>query len=398
MRLIYLLLTICLASVSFADTKVPSGQVEMQLSFAPLVKQASPAVVNIFANRIVEQRQNPFMGNPFFEDFFRGFGQTQPRMQNSLGSGVILSADGIVVSNYHVVGMATDIRVVLNDRREFNARVLLGDQESDLAILKIDAEQALPWLDLRNSAVLEAHASAPTSILTRSGGSNGVGFAIPANLVARFVEQAQSGNEAFARPWAGVFGQVIDKGLSEGLGQRVPEGVILSAMHPLSPFATAGLQVGDVVLAIDGQAVNAPAEMLFRMSVRPLGDEIEVLYLRGGGEDVARVFLITAPDEPPSLSRTVPDGVVLEGLSVATVNPKVIAELGLPIDAAGVVVTRVPRQLQRIGLRRGAILTGINRTQIETPDDVLEAAGSDQRGWRLDGTFRGQRFSYRFRL
>lgn len=459
MRLILILVVACWTSIGFAQQKVPTSQTEMQLSFVPLVKEASPAVVNIFANRIVEQRQSPFMGNPMFEDFFRSFGQSRPRVQNSLGSGVILSADGIVVSNYHVVGMATEITVVLNDRREFDARVLLGDQESDLAILKIESDEDLPWLELRDSDEVEVgelvlaignpfgigqtvssgiisglarsgiatgnargyflQTDAPinpgnsggalidmtgalvgvnTSILTRSGGSNGVGFAIPANLVAQFVAQAKSGNDGFERPWAGVFGQSVDGDLAEGLGQIVPSGVILSAMHPLSSFKSAGLNVGDVILAIDGQEVNAPAEMLFRMSVRSIGDEIDVTYLRDGEMQNARVALIVAPDEPPANEQTVPEGVVLSGLSVANINPRVSAELGLPIDATGVVITRVPWQLQRVGLRRGDIITAINRREIENPDDVISSAADTSRGWRIDGISGGRSFSYRFRI
>ena len=104
-----------MAPVAQAETRVPTSQLEIQLGFAPLVKEAAPAVVNIYAKRVVETRQSPFQGDPFFQNLFRDFGTVRPRVQNSLGSGVILSSDGIVVSNYHVVGMATDIRVVLND-------------------------------------------------------------------------------------------------------------------------------------------------------------------------------------------------------------------------------------------------------------------------------------------
>ncbi|MBV6639050.1 MAG: trypsin-like peptidase domain-containing protein, partial [Mameliella sp.] len=117
------------------DVRVPQSPGEISLSFAPLVKEAAPAVVNIYARRVVEQR-SPFAGDPVFGDFFRQFEQ-RPRVQNSLGSGVILSADGIAVTNYHVVGQATDIRVVLNDRREYDAEILLADEESDLAIMRL---------------------------------------------------------------------------------------------------------------------------------------------------------------------------------------------------------------------------------------------------------------------
>lgn len=139
-----------------AQTRVPESRAEISLSFAPLVRDTAPAVVNIYARIIHESRaRTPFMNDPFFQRFFEGFAQPQPRVQNSLGSGGILSAGGIVVSNYHVVGQATDIRVVLNDRREYDARVLLGDADSDLAILQLEGVSDLPFLPLRDSDTVE---------------------------------------------------------------------------------------------------------------------------------------------------------------------------------------------------------------------------------------------------
>ena len=453
------LISLALVLPAAAEVKVPQSQAEISLSFAPLVKEAAPAVVNIFANRVVQQSESPFRGNPLFEDMFRGFGMSRPRVQNSLGSGVILSQDGIVVSNYHVVGMATEIRVVLTDRREFEAEILLADRDSDLAILKINADTPLPHLNLRDSDEVEvgelalaignpfgigqtvtsgivsglarsgtATGSARgyflqtdaainpgnsggalidlngqliginTSILTRSGGSNGVGFAIPANLVARFVEQARDGNVSFTQAWAGIFGQAVDFSLAEGFGLSVPEGVVISSMHPASPFATAGLTLGDIVLSVDGQPVNTPAEMLFRMSVRPVGDDITVEYLSGGEIKTAEVALIEAPDTPDRDARVVTQG-TLAGLSVANINPAVQSELKLPTAVSeGVVVTDVAGPLSRIGLRVGDVLSEINGQAINATSDVEAASEEQTRRWQIDGVRGGQRFSYRFRI
>ena len=252
----FLLICLTWASAQVVAQDVPKSQAQINLSFVPLVKQTTPAVVNIYAKVVREARRSPFQGDPFFERFFEDFGGTRPRVQNSLGSGVILSDDGIVVSNYHVVGNATDIRVVLSDRREFDARVLLGDKASDLAILQLEDAKDLPFLGLRESDTVQVgelvlaignpfgvgqtvssgivsglarsagargraggyfiQTDAPinpgnsggalvdvngaliginTSILTRSGGSNGVGFAIPADLVAAFVAQSKAGRK-----------------------------------------------------------------------------------------------------------------------------------------------------------------------------------------------------------
>ncbi|MGA1233310.1 MAG: trypsin-like peptidase domain-containing protein, partial [Lutimaribacter sp.] len=154
----FILLAIALSHLALpanADTRVPQSRAEISLGFAPLVRQVTPAVVNIYAKRVVAERVSPFRNDPFFGNLFRDFGETRPRVQNSLGSGVILSAEGLVVSNYHVVGQATDIRVVLSDRREFGAQVVLADESADLAILQLQGAGALPFLPLRNSDTVE---------------------------------------------------------------------------------------------------------------------------------------------------------------------------------------------------------------------------------------------------
>ena len=178
MRFLWLLL--CFVALPLAaETRVPATLSEVQLSFAPLVRQAAPAVVNIYARRVVAQRQNPFGADPFFREFFRDFGQRRPRVQNSLGSGVILSHDGIVVSNYHVVGQATDIRVVLQDRREFSAQVLLADEESDLAILRLQGAQEMPFLPLRASDTVEVG-----ELVLAIGNPFGVGQTVSSGIVS----------------------------------------------------------------------------------------------------------------------------------------------------------------------------------------------------------------------
>lgn len=458
-RFLLPLLVLLLSAPAWAETRVPQNQMEIQLGFAPLVKQAAPAVVNIYAKRVVQTRQSPFADDPFFRNFFNDFGKVQPKVQNSLGSGVILSADGYVVSNYHVVGGATDIRVVLNDRREFAADVVLSDEDSDLAILKLREAPDMPFLDLRNSDSVEvgelvlaignpfgigqtvssgivsglarsgiATGSARgyflqtdaainpgnsggalidvngqligvnTSILTRSGGSNGVGFAIPANLVAQFVSQARGGQRQFQRPWAGMIGQSLDTDIAENLGFDRPGGVLISALHGASPFRKAGVRAGDVILEVNGQPVNTPAEMLFHMSVAGLGTELGFVLFRDGEALGGTLELIAAPEEPSRATLELPRSTALPGLVVSQVNPAVIAQYGLSLAAEGVVVETPGPYAAQVGLQPGDILLGVNGAEIREPEDVSKALSRKMRVLNMDVLRGGKRVVLRIRL
>ncbi|MGX9356498.1 trypsin-like peptidase domain-containing protein [Roseobacteraceae bacterium S113] len=459
MKYLLLLLALLVQTPLLAQSRVPTSAAEIQLSFAPLVKQAAPAVVNIYARRVVEARRSPFSNDPFFREFFRGFGDTRPRVQNSLGSGVVLSEDGIVVSNFHVVGQATDIRVVFNDRQEYRARVLLGDEESDLAILQLEGAEDLPHLSLRDSDTVEVgelvlaignpfgvgqtvtsgivsglarsgtatgnargyfiQTDAPinpgnsggalvdvsggliginTSILTRSGGSNGIGFAIPASLVAQFVKQARAGAQAFQRPWAGITGQAVDGDLADSLGLIRPGGVVLSDLHPVSPFAAAGLAPGDVVIEVDGQPINTPPEMLFRMSIQGIGARIAIAYLSAGMRREAEIDLILPPDVPDREAIVLAPRDILEGVELALVNPSVGAELGLSFSASGVVVTAPGPLGRRVGLQRGDIVEQVNDFAIERPSDLGSALRAAGNRIAMQVSRQGRRVVLRFRL
>ena len=458
MQRIIALLMLMLMAVPLAAQQVPTSQAQIQLSFAPLVKEAAPAVVNIYAKIMSEPRRTPLQSDPFFERFFRDPFAGKPQVQNSLGSGVILSQDGIVVSNYHVVGMATEIRVVLNDRREFSARVMLGDQDSDLAILKIDAPDPLPFLALRGSDSVEVgeltlaignpfgvgqtvssgivsglarsggsngggqgyfiQTDAPinpgnsggalidmagrligvnTSILTRSGGSNGIGFAIPADLVAAFVAQARAGATVFERPWAGIAGQPLDADMAATLGLDRPGGIIVSGLHAVSPFLAAGLAVGDVITAVNGQPVNTPAEMIYRMSVTGLGTEARITRLRGTDSADVDVALIAAPDTPPRDTVHLTDRSLLPGLTVARVNPAVMAEMNLSLESDGVVVLNPGPFGPRVGLRQGDIIQQINGIAVSHPDEAAALLGGQVRRIEMVVQRGARRVGLRFR-
>ncbi len=459
MRAFMVALTFCFAAPVGAQTVVPQNQTQISLGFAPLVKQAAPAVVNIYAKRVVQARQSPFQGDPFFEQLFGNRGNMRPQVQNSLGSGVILSEDGIVVSNYHVVGMATDIRVHLQDRREYTAEVLLADEESDLAILKLVDAQDMPWLKLRDSdgvdvgelvmaignpfgvgqtvtsgivsglarsgvatgnargyfiqtdaainpgnsggALIDINGDLigiNTSILTRSGGSNGIGFAIPSRLVGQFVDQARQGFDQFQRPWAGMFGQPVDADMAEGLGLERAGGIVITAMHDVSPFLQAGFEAGDVILALDGHPVNTSAEMVFRMSVIGLGSETSVLLNRDGAEGTRLVHLDVAPETPPRETIETGRRSAIPGMSLSIINPGVLSAFGLPLSMSGVVVEYPGEVGARLGLRAGDVLRVIDGQEVATTKEADKALRDARKRLTLEVQRGTQRVVMRFRL
>jgi Do/DeqQ family serine protease len=447
------------AMPALAETRVPQTPAEIRFGFAPLVKEAAPAVVNIYAKRIVQERQSLFTSDPFFDQFFRGFGESQPKVQNSLGSGVILSDDGIVVSNYHVVGMSTDIRVQLKDRREYKARVLLADEESDLAILQMEDANTLPFLKLRNSDTVEVGelvlaignpfgvgqtvtsgivsglarsgvstgnsrgyflqtdaAINPgnsggalvdvngeliginTSILTRSGGSNGIGFAIPARLVGEFVNQAREGYDEFRRPWAGMFGQPVDADMADGLGLDRPGGIIVSDLHPESPFLAAGLEASDVILEVDGLPVNTPAEMVFRMSVAGLGNQASVLVAREGEVTSYDVDLGSAPENPPRHTIEAGRKSAIPGVVMSNINAAVVWEFNLPFNIEGVVVETPGAVGSRLGLRAGDVLRVIDGEEVSSTKEADHALRNASKRLTLEVQRGTQRVVMRIRL
>ena len=455
---IFALIFFSFSSIVFAKDTVPQSEIEIKLSFVPLVKQAAPAVVNIYAQRIIEERRSPFSRDPFFRDFFRNFGQLQPRVQNSLGSGVILSADGYVVSNYHVVGGATDIRVVLHDGREISGDVILADEDSDLAVLKINTDEILPHLDLRKSDTVEVgelvlaignpfgvgqtvtngiisglartgiasgsakgyflQTDAPinpgnsggalidisgslvgvnTSILSRSGGSNGIGFAIPADLVGQFLVQAKAGRSSFIRPWAGMRGQPITFEMAASLNLPAMSGMIISELHELSPFSKVGIGVGDIITKVDGLDINSPAEMLYRMSVVGIGTAVDVSYLSQGILKSSKIDLVEMPNWEAKQITLGPEFIFMD-LHISELTPEFQSKFGLSFSSDGLIVLDPGRIASRLGLRRGDLLREVNRKPVGTIEDAISAISSIKSSGSITIIRSGRRVSLRFRL
>ncbi|MEM6439577.1 MAG: trypsin-like peptidase domain-containing protein [Pseudomonadota bacterium] len=414
--------------------------------------------MNIYARRMAPRCASPFQGDPFFERFFQGLMSRGRSAQNSLGSGVVLSADGVVVSNHHVVGGAEEIRVVLADRREFAADVLLSDAESDLAVLRLQGATDLPHLELRGSAGLEVgdlvlaignpfgvgqtvtsgivsalarSRAGPgggagyfiqtdaainpgnsggalvdlqgrligvnTAILTRSGGSNGIGFAVPADLVAQLVAQAEAGRSTLARPWAGIAGQPIDSALAEAIGLERSIGLVIAETHPASPFVAAGMRRGDVLLRLGGEPVTAAAELEFRLAAMGIGAAADVDYLRDGAALSATVQMIAPPEDPPRDTRALGPDTPFPGMRIANLNPALADELGAPLSASGVAVVD-PGLASRVGFRRGDVLPSLNGDAAPNARAFEALAEARPRAVAVEILRDGRRGALRFRL
>ncbi|MFT4792061.1 MAG: Do/DeqQ family serine protease [Paracoccaceae bacterium] len=438
-----------------ADSRVPGSRAEISLSFAPVVKAAAPSVVNIYARKIVERRASPFAGDPFFERFFRGVMPKTRQMENSLGSGVIVAADGLVVSNFHVVGGADEIRVVLADKTEFDAEVVLADERSDLAVLRLTGASDLPAIVLRDSDTVEvgdlvlaignpfgvgqtvtsgivsalARTGGPngqgyfiqtdaainpgnsggalvdmsgalvgvnTAILTRGGGSNGIGFAVPSNLVAQVVAQARGGRAELARPWSGIEAQPVTGDLVEGLGLPRAGGVVLRDLHPLSPFAVAGLQRGDVLVAVDKDPINSAQELEFRLASRGIGGVAPVTVMRAGQMITAEIALIAAPEIPPTDRRQFTDPGPFQDLIIGNLNPALNAKIKVPVSTEGVVVLETGVRARRAGWRAGDVIVSVNGRSISSTAGLEEEVRRRSDAWDVsilrDGRSGGLRF------
>lgn len=434
----------------------PHSRADITLSFAPVVKSAAPAVVNVYSQRVVQDRSySPFADDPFFRYFGdRRFGSRE-RIQQSLGSGVIVRSSGIIVTNNHVVQGAQELKVVLADRREFDAELIVADESTDLAVLRIDTDgEELAALDLVDSTSLEVGdlvlaignpfgvgqtvtngivsalgrsaggvsdysffiqtdaainpgnsggalvdvqgrlVGVNTAIFSRSGGSNGIGFAIPSELVARVVDNALTEGK-IVRPWLGARGQTVTRDFAEGLGLDRPRGVLIDEVYPGGPADTAGLRAGDVVLSADGVAVNDDDALRFQLATRGLDEAVGLRIWRGERE--RDLTLITAPasEEPAPDSRTLSGRHPLQGAQVANLSPAYNEKLGLDPMTSGVAVVGVQRGSQAAfyGFRPGTVIEKIEGQDVASTqaleDLVDELAG--RRSWSVVVRRNGQR-------
>jgi len=437
---------------------VPSSRAEVQLSYAPVVEKAAPAVVNVYSKRVVQERPSPIFNDPFFQRFFGdrfSFGVPRERVQQSLGSGVIVRENGIIVTNNHVIEGGESFTVALSDRREFDAELVLADERTDLAILRIDPEgERLPTLIFKDSDTVEVGdlvlaignpfgvgqtvtsgivsalartqvgvsdyqffiqtdaAINPgnsggalvtmdgeliginTAIFSRSGGSVGIGFAIPANMVRSVVESAIDGGSV-KRPWLGASLQAVTSDLAESLGLDRPGGALVQELYEGGPAARAGLQIGDVIRKVDGREVLDPQSVRYRLATKSVGGQIELDYVRKGRGGAARLSLELPPEDPPREVTDLGGRQPFSGATVGNLSPAFADELRLDPFARGVVVLKVQRgsTAQRIGVRPGDIILAVSGTEVSNVDGLKRLVAGAREQWDLKIKRGGEVFS-----
>jgi Do/DeqQ family serine protease len=396
------------------------------------------------------------MNDPLFRQFFGAVPREQ--VLRSLGSGVIIDPAGLVVTNYHVIEGASEVKVALADKREFDAEIALKDEHSDLAVLRLKgATERFAALDFGNSDELQVGdvvlaigdpfgvgqtvthgivsalartqvgisdyrffiqtdaAINPgnsggalvdlngkliginTAIYSRSGGSQGIGFAIPANMVRVVVTSARGGSAAVMRPWLGAKLQEVTPEIAESLGLKRPSGALVANIASGGPAARAGIKTGDVIVSIDGTTVDDPNSFDYRFATKPLGGNAQVALLRQGREMTVPVGLQSAPDTPREEIEIRARSPFL-GATVANLSPALADELRLDTQSHGVVIVKVAdgSAAQSIGFRKGDIVISINNQKIEKSADLDRITRAGGRQWRITVDRGGQQISVMF--
>lgn len=435
----------------------PVSKAEIGLSFSPIVKAAAPAVVNIYASQKQTRARNPFEGDPFFERFFGGFSQPE-RARNSVGSGVIIAKDGIVLTNHHVIEGMTEIKIALPDRREFEAEIKLRDPKTDLAVLHIKSQESFPFLELGDSDKLEVGdlvlaignpfgvgqtvtqgivsalartqvgisdyqffiqtdaAINPgnsggalvdmqgrviginTAIFSKSGGSHGIGFAIPANMVRSVLESARQGGGVVRRPWFGASLQPVTSELAETLSLQRPVGALVAGVIAGSPADQAGLKRLDVITAVEGVEIDDPDAFGFRFATRPLGGTVKMTLLRAGKKQEVSVKLIPAPETPPRNPLTVKANSPFQGVTVVNISPAVKEELSLSGIDSGIVISEIEpgSPAEQVGFQKGDVLITVNGQRLDETQALDRATKGRVYLWRVTFNRGGQTFSTAF--
>ncbi len=418
-------------------------------SFADLAEQLSPSVVNITTTQTIAQPNRPQMpqvpkGSPF-EDFFKDFldqnpnGQNQkPRRATALGSGFIISADGYIVTNNHVIDKADTIVIELFSGKELDAKLIGRDIKTDIALLKVEADEPLPFVNFGDSdisrvgdwvlaignplgqgfsvsagiisannrslrsgpyddfiqtdaAINRGNSGGPlfnmdgdvigvnTAIISPTGGSIGLGFAMASNVVGPVTQQLKEFGET-RRGWLGVSIQDIDAEMADALGLEKVAGALVSGV-PDGPAKDAGILAGDVILNFDGKDVADTRGLIKQVGNSEVGKSVRVIIQREGKTQTIKVVLARREDAEkaavvPAVAK--PEAVTQEeslGMEMTSLTDDIRNQLGLPADAKGVAIVSVNEESDAFekGLRKGDIIAEVGQTAVESPKDVANA-------------------------
>ena len=449
-------------SPTFSQKQVPISESQIKLSFAPLVKKVAPAVVNIFTRKTVTQYSiSPMFDDPFFRRFFGGALGKNPRskkkIQNSLGSGVIVKSNGIIITNHHVIKGAEEITIVLSDRREFDAKIIGSDKRADIAILQVNGlKESLPFLSLRDSDDLEVgdfvlaignpfgvgqtvtsgivSALARTkvgisdlnffiqtdaainpgnsggalvsldgqlvginsAIYSKGGGSVGIGFAIPTNMVRTVLTNLASDGRVI-RPWIGAQGQGITSDIAASMNMRRPKGVLIKRIYPDGPFDRAGIKVGDIITAIDGHEVNDAESLRFRVLTSLIGKSLEIKFTRRE-EELGVNFIVEAPSGKPATNKLEVSGYnPLQGVMIGNLSPALADKIGIDLFSQGVIILEIRQgsQAQRLGFQRHDIIEKLNNKEIDGVAQLQSLLSKNLKKWNISINRNGRVLSLR---
>ncbi|HTY61394.1 MAG TPA: DegQ family serine endoprotease [Acidobacteriota bacterium] len=429
-----------------ASSPVQTAQVSFASGFSAVAAKDVPSVVNIASTKVVRSpeggQMSPFFADPFFRQFFGDQFTPQQQMpreerEHSLGSGVIVSADGYILTNNHVVDGASDIKVTLGDKREFKGHVIGTDPKTDIAVLKIEAK-GLPALIFADSTkvrvgdfalaignpfglsqtvtlgiisatgrgnlgiedyedFIQTDASINpgnsggalvnvngeliginTAILSGDGGGNqGIGFAIPINMARQVMEQILKQGKV-VRGYLGAMIQPVTPQIAKAFGLTKAQGALLGDVEPEGPAGKSGLQKGDIVLEVDGQPIIDTREFRLKVAMMKPGTTVKLKVFHNGIERTVDVALGAMPSKPSDKQGIEGSpSAALQGLSVDDLTPQIARQLGLPAKTFGVVVSSVQpgSAAQEADLRRGDVIQEVNRQPVHNVKEFSSAIG-----------------------
>ncbi len=428
-----------------------SNSTILKFSVADVVKKTTPSVVNIYTRTIVRKRQRmTLFDDPFFRHFF-GTPRNKRKKnellqkQNSLGSGVIINAEGLIVTNQHVIEGADEIRVVLHDRREFAANLIATDDKTDLSFLKVKSLEPLPFIQLADSDLLQVGdfvlaignpfgvgqtvtsgiisalsrsgiglskfstfiqtdaainpgnsggglitidgklAGINTAIFSKSGGSHGIGFAIPSNMVNAVI-RGISDSGILIRGWLGATGQALTYDIASSLGLDRPKGILISSLYKFSSVAKAGLKIGDIILKINGHKVLNPNELAYRIATFPVNKLVTINVFRKGKIFDINFILNPAPEIPKRNTSVLSGNQPLSGVVAENLSPFLAERMKMDPYLEGVVISKVKSgsPAEKLGFRYRDIINVINSVQITNVENLKSQLKLSSHKWRID--------------